>query len=46
MVYCDRSMVGEKFKQATGFRVPSWPELIDELAKDDTPYAKWTAAIA
>lgn len=42
MVFCDRSMSGEKFKQATGFVAPSWPELIDELAGDKTPYASWT----
>ncbi len=42
MVHCDRSMVGDKFKDATGFEAPDWPELIDQLAKDPTPYAKWT----
>jgi dTDP-4-dehydrorhamnose reductase len=46
MVYCDRSMVGEKFKQATGFSAPSWTQLIDELAKDETPYDRWSAALA
>jgi dTDP-4-dehydrorhamnose reductase len=46
MVYCDRSMIGERFKQATGFVAPSWPKLIEELAEDSTPYDKWTAAIA
>ncbi len=42
MVHCDRSMIGDKFKEATGFEAPEWPELIDELANDPTPYAKWT----
>lgn len=42
MVHCDRSMVGDKFKEATGFEAPDWPELIDGLACDPTPYAKWT----
>jgi dTDP-4-dehydrorhamnose reductase len=46
MVFCDRSMSGEKFKQATGFVAPPWPNLIDELAKDPTPYDKWSAALA
>jgi dTDP-4-dehydrorhamnose reductase len=46
MVYCDRSMNGERFKQATGFVAPSWPELIDALVQDKTPYDKWTAALA
>jgi dTDP-4-dehydrorhamnose reductase len=39
--YCDRSMKGEKFAQATGYRCPYWPELVSELASDDTPYEKW-----
>lgn len=39
--YCDRSMKGEKFTQATGLTCPSWPELVAELTSDDTPYEKW-----
>ena len=42
MVFCDRSMSGQKFKTATGFVAPQWPELIDDLASDKTPYAAWT----
>jgi dTDP-4-dehydrorhamnose reductase len=38
---CDRSMKGDKFARATGITRPSWPELIGELAKDDTPYESW-----
>ncbi len=38
---CDRSMVGEKFAQATGYLCPTWPELVAQLAKDHTPYEKW-----
>ena len=39
--FCDRSMKGDKFAQATGLVCPSWPELVAELASDDTPYEKW-----
>ena len=39
--YCDRSMKGEKFARATGITAPSWPELVRELATDDTPYDQW-----
>ena len=39
--FCDRSMVGRKFVQATGYRTPSWPDLIAELRKDPTPYHQW-----
>jgi dTDP-4-dehydrorhamnose reductase len=39
--FCDRSMKGEKFTQATGLTCPSWPELVAELTSDDTPYEKW-----
>jgi dTDP-4-dehydrorhamnose reductase len=39
--FCDRSMKGDKFANATGLNCPAWPELIGELATDDTPYGKW-----
>jgi dTDP-4-dehydrorhamnose reductase len=37
----DRSMVGEKFLRATGFRLPEWDELVLRLANDPTPYEAW-----
>jgi dTDP-4-dehydrorhamnose reductase len=37
----DRSMVGEKFIRATGYRYPTWRELIDQLVTDPTPYESW-----
>jgi dTDP-4-dehydrorhamnose reductase len=40
-LFCDRSMKGDKFARATGLVTPTWPELVDELANDDTPYDKW-----
>jgi dTDP-4-dehydrorhamnose reductase len=39
--FCDRSMSGEKFAQATGYRTPAWPELLADLRSDPTPYEKW-----
>jgi dTDP-4-dehydrorhamnose reductase len=38
---CDRSMNGEKFRAATGYVSPGWPELAAELASDETPYEQW-----
>jgi dTDP-4-dehydrorhamnose reductase len=38
---CDRSMIGEKFVKATGYRTPSWPELVAQLRHDPTPYDQW-----
>jgi dTDP-4-dehydrorhamnose reductase len=35
---CDRSLDGERFKAATGFQAPSWPEMIQRLRDDPTPY--------
>lgn len=37
----DRSMVGKRFVEATGYECPTWPELIAQLAADPTPYEKW-----
>jgi dTDP-4-dehydrorhamnose reductase len=37
----DRSMKGDKFREATGYVSPPWPELVRRLAEDPTPYAKW-----
>lgn len=39
--FCDRSMKGDKFHQATGVQCPSWPELVAQLANDPTPYEHW-----
>jgi dTDP-4-dehydrorhamnose reductase len=37
----DRSMVGERFLRATGYKYPKWPDLVGQLANDSTPYEKW-----
>jgi dTDP-4-dehydrorhamnose reductase len=35
---CDRSLDGERFRQATGYTAPTWPEMITGMARDRTPY--------
>jgi dTDP-4-dehydrorhamnose reductase len=37
----DRSMRGEKFHEATGWRSPAWPDMVRALAADPTPYEAW-----
>jgi len=37
----DRSMIGDKFLRATGYRSPDWPSLLARLVEDPTPYEKW-----
>jgi len=37
----DRSLNGERFRKATGYKEPTWDELIVQLANDKTPYKKW-----
>lgn len=39
--FCDRSMIGEKFLSATGYRQPGWEQLVSELVADETPYESW-----
>jgi dTDP-4-dehydrorhamnose reductase len=36
--FCDRSLIGDKFRLATGYQCPAWPALIAELYADGTPY--------
>lgn len=35
---CDRSLNAQKFCDATGFAPPSWPDVIDAMCNDPTPY--------
>jgi len=37
----DRSMVGEKFLRATGYRMPDWDDLVSQLVNDHTTYEAW-----
>jgi dTDP-4-dehydrorhamnose reductase len=36
---CNRTLIGDRFKKATGIEVPSWPEMMHELAIDNKIYA-------
>jgi dTDP-4-dehydrorhamnose reductase len=35
---CDRSLNGTRFREATGFVAPAWPEMVQRLRDDPTPY--------
>jgi dTDP-4-dehydrorhamnose reductase len=37
---CDRSLNAARFRLATSFRPPSWPQMIEQLHEDTTPYEK------
>ena len=39
--FCDRSLDAARFVAATGYHIPSWDEMIQELANDPTPYDMW-----
>jgi dTDP-4-dehydrorhamnose reductase len=43
---CDRSLIGTRFEAAVGYRCPPWPELIQEVVADPTPYSEWLGANA
>jgi len=38
---CDRSLDASRFRAATGFTPQSWPEMIEQMRKDDTPYEQF-----
>jgi dTDP-4-dehydrorhamnose reductase len=38
---CDRSMLGTRFAQATGYVTPTWDDLVAQLVSDETPYSRW-----
>lgn len=40
----DRSLDGSEFDRATGFSIPAWPEMVELMAADLTPYDKWKSA--
>ena len=41
--HCDRSLDSIRFRAATGFVPSSWPDMIQEMVKDATPYHGWRA---
>ncbi len=38
---CDRSLSAARFVAATGYAIPSWEEMVREVAADPTPYDEW-----
>jgi dTDP-4-dehydrorhamnose reductase len=44
-VNINRSLDSSKFRKTTGFKPPTWQQMIEELAKDPTPYDKWHETI-
>jgi dTDP-4-dehydrorhamnose reductase len=40
-VQIDRSLDSRRFRAATGFVSPAWPEMIHAMAADPTPYERW-----
>lgn len=43
-VRCDRSLDSSRFRERTSFAPPSWPEMIEGLRADTTPYDRWRSA--
>jgi dTDP-4-dehydrorhamnose reductase len=37
----DRSLDSTRFRSATGFKPTAWPEMIEQMASDPTPYHQW-----
>ncbi len=43
--HCDRSLVGTRFEATTGWRAPSWAQMIAELAKEWPIYAQFRGIV-
>jgi dTDP-4-dehydrorhamnose reductase len=39
-VVCDRSLNADRFRKATGLLPPTWPQMIEEMYRDPTPYSE------
>ena len=37
---CDRSLISERYRADAGFTPPSWPAMVEEMARDRTPYER------
>jgi dTDP-4-dehydrorhamnose reductase len=37
----DRSLDSSRFRKEAGFVPPTWPDMIKQMADDQTPYDKW-----
>lgn len=42
----DRSLDSTRFRQATGFVPPTWPEMVEEMATDLSPYSQWRSHVS
>ena len=40
---CDRRMESSRFRRMVCYHPPPWDEMIEEMAKDPTPYDEWRA---
>jgi dTDP-4-dehydrorhamnose reductase len=40
--FCDRSLNGARFNQTTSLSIPTWDEMLANLAADPTPYDDWS----
>jgi dTDP-4-dehydrorhamnose reductase len=40
-MHIDRSLNSARFREKTGFKPPSWEQMISQLAADRTPYDRW-----
>jgi dTDP-4-dehydrorhamnose reductase len=40
----DRSLNADRFRAATGWAAPPWPDMVAQLAADPTPYDEWRSA--
>ncbi len=38
---CDRSLSAARFVAATGYQIPGWDQMLDEIATDPTQYDEW-----
>ena len=37
----DASLNSDRFRNATGYTPPSWPNLVKSMTEDTTPYEEW-----
>jgi dTDP-4-dehydrorhamnose reductase len=44
-VVIDRSLDSSRFRAATSFTPPSWPDMIADMAADPTPYDQWRKTV-
>ena len=40
-VHCDRSLMSDRYRKATGFTPPSWEAMVASMARDPTPYDRF-----